>query len=171
MDKKEYIHKLEKNLKKLPKIQREDIIAEIKQNINDGISAGEKEDVIIARLGTPKVLAKAYVREYYVENNKILKAIPFFVFTGISSFIMVNLFGCFMLAFGFGAAMIAFAGIARTFGATWIPMYWGGGNLPQVYSLAFSIPFSALFVLIAFFNWRVLRKYFKFVSSRYKSRR
>jgi hypothetical protein len=168
MDKKVYINKLRENLKGLPAEQREDIIKEIEQHIADTVAAGKEESVVLDRLGAPEVLAKSLAGEYYVKNNSILKAIPFFVSTSIKSFFMVFLFGGLALLFGAGAIGSTIGGIMRTFGNNTINMTMFNMNVPRILSIPVGLLTAALLAVPAYLCCRTLKRYFFRVASDYK---
>ncbi|SHJ42067.1 Uncharacterized membrane protein [Clostridium cavendishii DSM 21758] len=170
MDKNSYIKELTKNLSSLPKEEKEDVLREIEQNINDALAAGENEADILYRLGNPKMLAKAYMGDYYIKQNKFLKCIPFFIFTGFSSLFIVPFCGALAFGFGIGSIALIIGGILRTLGATWITMLWYNEPLPQSLSLLYAIPLAIIFFLIAYLNFKLLKAYFKRISASYKRR-
>lgn len=170
MDRKSYIKELTKNLSSLPKEEKEDVLREIEQNITDALYAGENEADILYRLGNPKTLAKAYMGDYYIKQNKIFKCIPFFIFIGFSSLFIVPFCGGLAVSFGIGSVALIIGGILRTLGATWINMIWNGESLPQSLSLLYAVPCAIIFFLIAYLNLKLLKAYFKRIVCSYKRR-
>lgn len=66
----DYLSKIEKYLKSMPTSERVDIIKEIKSQMLELEAAkGLASDQIIARMGNPKDLAKAYLGESISKNN------------------------------------------------------------------------------------------------------
>lgn len=170
MDKKTYINELRENLKELPEEQKEDIVREIEQHIADSIAAGREESVVLDRLGTSKVLAKSLAGEYYAKNNRILKAIPFFMSTGLESFLMVFLFGGLALLFGAGIIGSIVGGIMRTFGNTTVNMTMFNIEVPRIMSIPAGLLTAALLLALAYLCCRILSKYFLRVANNYKKR-
>ena len=168
MDKKTYISTLRENLKGLPAENREDIIREIGQHIDDTVAAGKEESVVLDRLGAPEDLAKSLAGEYYVKNNSILKAIPFFMSTSIKSLYMVFLFGGMALLFGFGAIGSTIGGIMRAFGNETITMTMFSMNVPQILSIPVGLLTAALMAVLAYLCCRILKRYFLRVANDYK---
>lgn len=71
-----YLQKVDRYLKPIVKSEREDIILEIKSEIFELESSGNTHEAIIARLGNPKILAKAYIEEELSKNsNKVISNI------------------------------------------------------------------------------------------------
>ncbi len=67
MNKDEYIEKLSKLLKKLPKGEREDILWDYEEHFMIGLEKGRSEEEISKALGNPKTLAKQIKTEYMVK--------------------------------------------------------------------------------------------------------
>ena len=65
----DYLEKVEKCLKPLPASERVDIVKEIKSEILELNSNGKTAEEIIARLGDPKELAKAYLGDLITKYN------------------------------------------------------------------------------------------------------
>ncbi len=68
MNKDEYIGKLTKLLRKLPKEEREDIISDYEEHFTIGMEKGRTEEEISKALGNPKTLAKQIKAEYMVKR-------------------------------------------------------------------------------------------------------
>ena len=170
MDRKTYIKILNENLSRLPAAQKEDILKEIDQHINDALANGEKEEAVLSRLGDPKLLARACAAEYYVAKNNFLKALPFLMSTAFSGLFIVPFLACSLIGFGAGAVVSTVAGIMRFLGAAWIPMTFLYMPVPQVWSIPFALMIALVFALIAFLSGKCLLKYCKRVISGYKDR-
>lgn len=170
MNKELYLKKLSQSLNTLPKSEREDVLKEIEQNIDEAISLGENESTVLSRLGDPTLLAKAYNGDYYVKNNKVLKSIPFFFLTSFFSIIIVPTLTFFTVSFGIGAIGAIILGILRTFGVQGIPMKWNGQEASRAISMLLAVPCSLIFGLISLGTWKMLKSYFSAVSKGYKKR-
>lgn len=68
MNKDEYIEKLAKLLRKLPKEEREDIISDYEEHFTIGMEKGRSEEEISKALGNPKTLAKQIKAEYIIKR-------------------------------------------------------------------------------------------------------
>ncbi len=68
MNKDEYIEKLTKLLKRLPKEEREDIISDYEEHFMIGLEKGRREEEISKALGSPKNVAKQIKAEYMVKR-------------------------------------------------------------------------------------------------------
>lgn len=170
MDKDAYISELKKNLKGLPAEQKEDIIKEIEQHIADTLAAGKEEFYVLSRLGNPEILAKSLVGEYYVNNNRILKAIPLLVSAGIGSFFMVFIFGGMALLFGVGAIGSVVGGILRKFGIGTVNMTMLNMDVPQIMSVPAGLLMAGLLSILVYLCYRTLKRYFVRVVRDYKER-
>lgn len=68
MNKDEYIEKLTKLLKRLPKEEREDIISDYEEHFMIGLEKGRSEEEISKALGSPNNVAKQIKAEYMVKR-------------------------------------------------------------------------------------------------------
>lgn len=78
MNKDEYLKKLSKMVKKLPKEDREDILSDYEEHFRIGIEKGRTEEEISKALGDPKTIVKQIKAEYMVnlaENKPSLGSI------------------------------------------------------------------------------------------------
>ena len=91
-----YLKKVDRYLKPIVKSEREDIILEIKSEIFELESSGNTHEAIIARLGNPKTLAKAYIEEELSKNNNkvISNILPLIAYV-----LIVGFGGVFVLPF------------------------------------------------------------------------
>jgi uncharacterized membrane protein len=60
MNKKEFLSKLDENLKFLSRKEREEVIKDYEEHFANALSAGKKEADIVKSLGNPKVIASSY---------------------------------------------------------------------------------------------------------------
>lgn len=171
----EYLEKLNELLQKMPEEDRLDAVREIESHIAEGIASGESEAVILARLGDPRKLAKAYRSEYFMEqrSNRSLKdiiaMIRFYCTTGLLSVIVIPFLAILAYGFGFCAVLTIIAGIVRTFGVTWIQMNLGPGiEVPTQYSMVYAGVIGGIIGGIAYISWKNLRRYLAFLSASYK---
>lgn len=68
MTKKQFLLELEKQLKKLPKNELDDILQDYNEYFMMAESEGKQESQIIEALGTPKQLAKELLANYHIEE-------------------------------------------------------------------------------------------------------
>ncbi|MFD0710742.1 DUF1700 domain-containing protein [Paenibacillus sp. GCM10027626] len=172
---KDYLAKLYEMLHQLPEEERLDAVREIESHIIDGTLSGQHEAAILARLGDPRTLAKAYRNEYMIEHHSgrsfkdVLAMISFYCTTGLLSVMVIPVLAVVAYGFGFCATLIVIAGIIRTFGVTWINMNLGPGlEVPTEWSMLYALPIGGIVGGIAFVSWRYLRKYMDFLSRKYQ---
>ncbi|MCM3748832.1 DUF1700 domain-containing protein [Paenibacillus pasadenensis] len=172
---KSYLSKFQTSLKALPEEEMQDAIREIESHIMHGIQDGQPEQIILARLGDPKKLAKAYSSEYISQTNprsfkEVMSKIGFYCTAGLLSIAVVPILGTIAYGFGFCAVIIVLAGIIRTFGATWINMSIAPGyEVPAVWSFPFALVVASIIGAIAFVSWKNLKNYLAALSDRYHS--
>ena len=125
MKKDEYIGKLTKLLRKLPKEEKQDIISDYEEHFMIGLEKGRTEEEISEALGNPKTLAKQIKAEYMVKRaedkqsaGSMFEAVLAATGLGIFNLIFVAVPAMFLVAilltlFVFGGAMV-FGGIYIT---------------------------------------------------------
>ncbi|GAA3406409.1 HAAS domain-containing protein [Paenibacillus hodogayensis] len=172
---KAYIEKLYAALSKMPEQERLDAVREIESHIEEGISHGQREADILAKLGDPSKLAKAFRSEHFSHPGRkrtwgeTFAMIGFYCTTGLLSVMIVPVLATIAYGFGFCTVLILLAGIIRSFGATWINMDLGPYyTVPTEWSMAFSLVVGGIVGGIAYISRKYLRKYLRFVSERYQ---
>ena len=174
-NKKDYVDELYRHLRQLPEEERIDAVREIASHIEDGLRNGQSEASLLAKLGDPQKLAKAYRSEHIMQRpnrslRDILAMIGFYCTTGLVSIMIITVLATIAYGFGFCAVLIFLAVIIRTFGVSWIQMNVGPGlSVPYEWSLAFSAVFGGIVGGIAYFSRKYLRIYLKFLSEQYRS--
>lgn len=169
---KAYLDKLSASLKRLPEAERLDAVREIESHIAEGTLGGQPEAAILARLGDPRKLAKAYYSEYLSQGpslsfKRVFGLIGFYCTTGLLSVMLVPVLATIAYGFGFCAILVLLASFLRTFGVTWISMEIGDYIVPTQLSLIYGLAVGGVIGGIAFGSWKLLKKYLTFVSDRY----
>lgn len=72
MNKKDYIHGLEKQLHGLPENEIKDIISEVETHFIEAIKNNRSEQEIIKALGSPTIMAKSILLEYDINQENHL---------------------------------------------------------------------------------------------------
>jgi uncharacterized membrane protein len=139
MNKKEFLSKLDENLKFLSRKEREEVIKDYEEHFANALSAGKKEADIVKSLGNPKVIASSYKFEAEAAKtgNKINVANiinGIYVAFGLGFFNLVFVFGIYMgtigifiglmsipLAFSLVGALVMFISILPTL-PSWMSM-------------------------------------------------
>jgi uncharacterized membrane protein len=170
---KAYLDKLNACLHRLPEEERIDAVREIESHITEGILGGQPEAAILARLGDPRKLAKAYRSEYLSQNISIsykhtFGLIGFYCTTGLLSVMVVPVLATIAYGFGFCAVLILLASFIRTFGVTWINMNIGSYVVPTPLSMLYGIVVGGIVGGIAFVCWKALKRYLSYVSVRHR---
>lgn len=171
----QYLKTFYELLRYMPEEERLDAVQEIKSNIAEGIANGQTEAAILARLGDPHKLAKAYQSEYIMDkgSNKswkdVLLMLRFYCTTGLLSIIVIPVLATIMYGFGFCAVLTLIAGVVRSFGVAWINMSLGPGyEVPIAWSIPFAIVLSAVIGGIALLSRKYLKKYLQYLSTQYR---
>ncbi|MFK7692217.1 DUF1700 domain-containing protein [Paenibacillus sp. HJGM_3] len=169
-----YLEKLNEHLRILPEEERLDAIREIESHIVHGLQDGQTDAVILAKLGDPKKLAKAYRSEYLLQKrpsnfSEVIAMIGFYSTAGLLSVILVPILGTIAYGFGFCAILILLAGLLRTFGVPWINMNLGPTyTVPTEWSMLFAAVVAGIVGAIAYISWKYLKRYLAALSDRYR---
>lgn len=90
----EYLEQVEKYLKPLPVSERVDIVQEIKSEMQELQAAGQTPEQILARLGEPKELARAYLGDLIAQSgglsaSRVLALCAFYSAAGLSGLVVI----------------------------------------------------------------------------------
>lgn len=93
-----YLEQVEKYLKPLPVSERVDIVQEIKSEMQELQAAGHTPEQILARLGEPKELARAYLGDLIAQSggvsaSRVLALCAFYSVTGLSGLFVIPVLG------------------------------------------------------------------------------
>ena len=99
-----YLEQVEKYLKPLPVSERVDIVQEIKSEMQELQAAGHTPEQILARLGEPKELARAYLGDLIAQSgglsaSRVLALCAFYSVTGLSGLFVIPVLGICASAF------------------------------------------------------------------------
>lgn len=170
-----YLDKFYDSLGTLPEEERIDAVREIESHIVDGIRNGQAEGAILAKLGDPKKLAKAYRSTYMMQKKprtfkEVLNMAGFYCTAGLLSVIVVPVLGSIAYGFGFSAILICLAGVLRSAGVPWINMDIAPGyTVPIEWSIPYAMVLSIIIGGIAYISWRYLKRYLNYLSERYRN--
>lgn len=93
-----YLEQVEKYLKPLPVSERVDIVQEIKSEMQELQAAGHTPEQILARLGEPKEMARAYLGDLIAQSgglsaSRVLALCAFYSVTGLSGLFVIPVLG------------------------------------------------------------------------------
>lgn len=93
-----YLEQVEKYLKPLPVSERVDIVQEIKSEMQELQAAGHTPEQILARLGEPKEMARAYLGDLIAQGGgfsmgRVLALCAFYSVTGLSGLFVIPVLG------------------------------------------------------------------------------
>ena len=191
MDKKQYIEKLAKYLKGLPKEEIEDILSDFDEYFEIGKERGRKEEELSVSLGDPKVLAKQIRLESYIKKAEQATSaanIGRAVFTsiGLSFFNLIFVLPPLAVIFAaigalFASAVsIGAAGITGTVGSFFYPLYsqyitFKVNIAAQIFAFIGLGSFGILFFIgdlyLAKLTYRMIVKYLRFNLNIIRGRR
>ena len=162
-----YIGELERELKKLPARDREDALREIRSHLQEASESGTPSPVTLARLGSPRNLAAAYMGDYLSARESSpptqalrVAAVGAYVFgTTFSSLFVVPTLAASAFAFGIAGVVTPILGLMRTFGATWIRMDVPGHSIPTALSFPVGLLIGLGCIGIAALSVAALRLY------------
>src|SRR6195256_4630607 len=166
-----YIGELEHELKKLPARDREDALREIRSHLQEASDSGTPSPLTLARLGSPRNLAAAYMGDYLSARENSLPtpaprrglrvaAVGAYVFgTTFSSLFFVPILAISTFTFGIAGVVTPILGLMRTFGATWIQMDVPGHSIPTSLSFPVGLAIGVVCIGIAALSVAALRLY------------
>lgn len=119
MNRHQYLEKLKMYLSRLPESEREDILRDQEEFINDSMSSGRSEADTLASLGSPRDLASSLIAELKVQrlesseslNRALRNSVP--AFFAVLALAPLNIF----LAAGPFVIIVVFLGLGWFFGA------------------------------------------------------
>ena len=164
-----YLREFERRLRPLPASERGDAVREIESHINEGLRSGTSPMVILAALGEPAALARAYLIDHYAATNRVgirelgrTTAVSLAVVgSSLTGALLVPTLLGMTIVFGLLALLSPVAGLARTFGVTWIVMKFGDHDLSAIWSLPVALAAGALCALVAYLSYRMFRFYLR----------
>lgn len=171
-----YLQEVSRGLFNISKEDKEEILLEIKSHIHEATEIGENAGQVLARLGPPVTLAKAYSFDHAVKYQQlkpfdVLSNFAFYGLAGLSGIIVVPslcilALTCLMVAF-----VIPGTAITNLVGLTNVPMFvWGEASVPPgILPLVLGIIVGAIFILLTWLCWGGLKKYVKTVSEKYRN--
>ncbi|AKI97822.1 DUF1700 domain-containing protein [Kosmotoga pacifica] len=168
MDSTEYIRRLEKGLKRLKPLEREEYLQDYREHFQEGIRQGKTEDQICRDLGNPDKIARLILAEH---NVRVLdeKHESRSIFTAIMSIIGLGFFNLIVtLPFlaVFYALIFAIFTIAAAFVALPVFYYYYPGNVLLPFSnlnqeLLFIFGTMLVGIGIFLFSGKILKGAFK----------
>jgi uncharacterized membrane protein len=164
-----YISELEHELKKLPALDREDALREIRSHLQEASDSGTPSPLTLARLGSPRNLAAAYMGDYLSARELSLPtqalrvaAVGAYVFgTTFSSLFVVPILAISALTFGIAGVVSPILGLMRTFGASWIQMDVPGHSIATALSFPVGLVIGVVCIGIAALSVAALRLYLR----------
>lgn len=162
----DYLHEIEKHLRPIPSSERIDIIQEIKSEIMELQKENIDTEQILARLGNPKELAKAYLSELISNSNKfslrkLSAVVAFYSLAGFSGIFVLPITSISGVTFLTCSVLCPIAGIIK-FAAHFlgyeieeIQFVIGSFSADAVTLLPISILMGAIFLAIGMLLWRL----------------
>jgi uncharacterized membrane protein len=174
----QYLDQLTRFLHALPERDRCDAVREIASHIAESRAAGQPVAVVLAGLGDPRVLARAYLADYYGQQQPgsrwriwghRLAGFGFIVGSGLTSLFVAPVLGLLALVFGLAAPVVVVLGILRFLGASWISIrLLPDTELPQVWSVPVTLGFALVCVAFAWGAARLLHWYMSAILAGYR---
>ena len=172
-----YLQQFDRELRGLPEPDRLDAVREIQSHLEDGCREGESAEAVIARLGAPQALARAYLSAYHLNRTEpgtipkfwpALSAMVYFASVGFGGMFVVPILAALTFALGLTGIVAPLAGVARMFGAHWVSMSGPGGPLPMAWSIPVGLLLGIVGAAGAWGSWLLLRLYFRLVARGYR---
>jgi uncharacterized membrane protein len=174
----QYLDQLARFLHALPKQDRSDAVREIASHIAESHAAGQLMAVVLAGLGDPRLLARAYLADYYAQQppgsrwqvwGHRLAGFAFILGSGLTSLFVVPVLSLLALVLGLAAPAIVILGVLRFLGASWISIrLLPDTELPQVWSVPVTLAFALVCIALAWGAANLLRLYMRAILAGYR---
>ncbi|MBQ7432704.1 MAG: DUF1700 domain-containing protein [Lachnospiraceae bacterium] len=177
---KEYLMKIDQYLKPMPASDRADIIKEIESNMMDmKTQEGLTEAEIVKRMGSPKLLAKAYLSDTIIKSQGIsLKKFgALFAFcsvVGLTGMIVLPGVGVTAVALLLSGVVTPVAGLMKLVAALFgidipfIVFQIGNYTAPPVLVFVFSLMTGIVLFAAGWGLWKVTKVYIRVVGSGFR---
>jgi uncharacterized membrane protein len=173
-----YLDELRRNFGSLPEDERSDAVREIESHIAEGQADGRPTASVLGGLGDARTLARAYVADYHlrVPRDAKLGSLSRFVLssafvsgTGLLSLFVVPLLALLTSLAGLLAVATPVLGGLRNFGVPRIVMGDSGGwQVPTLWSFPAALVLAAIFAVLAWAGYKLLRGYLWLVLAGYR---
>ena len=174
----QYLDQLSRSLHALPEQDRSDAVREIASHIAESHAAGQPLAVVLTGLGDPRVLARAYLADYYGQQppggrwrtwGHRIAGFGFILGSGLTSLFVAPVLGLLALVFGLAAPVVVVMGVLRFLGASWISIrLLPDTELPQIWSVPVTLVFALICVVLAWGAARLLRWYMSAILAGYR---
>lgn len=170
-----YLEEIKSGLTAMLETDRESILQEVKNHISAATEKGEDMVVVVARLGSPERLAKAYTLGYRAEQKKlnpsdVLSNLSFYALAGLSAVSVISLLGFLAAVFLAIAVIIPGTSITNLIGLTNVSMFvWGEASVsPGIIQIALAFAVGAVFLWLANLCWKGIKGHIKDISADYR---
>ncbi|MGD8192200.1 DUF1700 domain-containing protein [Brevibacillus ginsengisoli] len=168
-----FINNLDRELIRLPKGNRRDIVSSIENHIHKEMATGRDVDEIIGELGSPQTLAKGYIAQYLYQSppslTRFFVMAGFFAGTGFISLIVVPTLGSLMIGFGVSTIICPLVGLFKIFypNNTHISLYTFGHEGSE-WVLLSTLGLGLVFGLLTYLCKKLLGLYFRLIMRGYR---
>jgi uncharacterized membrane protein len=172
-----YLEDLRRELRRFHADEREDAVREIGSHITEAEAAGRPLTEVLAQLGPPKTLARAFIADAYLQESsvgprglRLMKMAAFVAGSGLLSLCIVPVLATVAVTFGLTAIVTPVVGVLQIAGV--IPdssgvVYWGE-PVAREWVLPLTLAVSFVCGGLSWFAWRALRRYAMSVSAGYR---
>lgn len=168
---KRYLDELTKQLRPLPELDRQDAVREIESHVAESVAAGNPVATVLARLGEPKVLAKAYLADFHLQGptglGHTFQRFAFFTTTSLMSLIVVPLLGILVATCGFVTLLTPFAFVMRLLGVDGF-MVWNDGPMPILMAIPVAVGLTLIGGVGTQGALKLAQRYFQSVAAGYR---
>lgn len=173
-----YLLEVESNLASLSIEEKKDILEEIQSHIEEAVFSGEKEEMVLKRLGSPKSLANAFIGESMVtkkmDMKHLLKLVSFYAKTGFSGILIVTFLGVLSVSLYGLSFMCVIIGAVLSIGTAFGIQFPGGlmnigfWSLPNILGLPILGSFGIGLHLLSKYLRRLLQEYIAGVAKKHR---
>lgn len=176
-----FLNQLAVHLNKMPEVERNDVIKEMKSHILESLKRGKSEKEILEQLGDPKQLSKAYLSEHVIQKQPsqgLLQKFAFLMSINLLSSVITLLLGVLSSIVSLVAGVLFFTAItsASVTGLNYFKLldkpigyYFELFHLPAISEVPVALLFSVIFGFISFVLVKLIHKYFDAVTTKYRN--
>ena len=175
-----YLERVDRCLKPMSAWERVDIVQEIRSEILELAEQGLGAGAIIERLGAPRELAAAYLRDAIVKNprfswRRLGAVVAFYSLAGLGGMIVLPATSIMAVTFLLCGAVLPAVGLLSFLASLvgievpWVVMQLGGWTAPPALAFPISAVVGLLLLLAGWGMWKLTVRFVRLVGEKRRS--
>jgi uncharacterized membrane protein len=166
-----YLDELSRRLNRLPEPERREAVREIASHVAEATANGRPTAAILAQLGSPEALARAYAGDYFLQRRaagfigkaaRLLMVAAVALGSGFATLVVVPTLALTSIGFGVAAVLSPVLGVLRSLGASWIVIGMSDGwQVPLEWSVPVTVAIAVVCGTVAWGAAWLLRIYLR----------